>query len=150
MQPDRRWFGNTRVVGQKELSDFREQMDQTTADPYAVLLKRHKLPMGLLADGNIKKGRVDLLRAQSYKDTFGSKAQRKRPKLSASLSEYAGFVASAQAAAEKYDPEVDSNVQREVQLVGLKNTTCTCHDMCMCMCVSHDTYTSPVQVETCT
>ena len=120
VQPDRRWFGNTRVVGQKELSDFREQMDQTTADPYAVLLKRHKLPMGLLADGNIKKGRVDLLRAQSYKETFGSKAQRKRPKLSAD-SEYAALVATAQASAEKYDPEVDSNIQREIELIGPKN-----------------------------
>lgn len=120
VQPDRRWFGNTRVVGQKELADFREQMDQTTADPYAVLLKRHKLPMGLLADGNIKKGRVDLLRAESYKQTFGSKAQRKRPKLSAD-SEYASLVATAQASAEKYDPEVDSNIQREIELIGPKN-----------------------------
>ena len=120
VQPDRRWFGNTRVVGQKELSDFREQMDQTTADPYAVLLKRHKLPMGLLADGNIKKGRVDLLRAQSYKETFGSKSQRKRPKLSAS-SEYAELLSTAVAAAEKYDPEVDSNIQREIELIGPKN-----------------------------
>ena len=120
VQPDRRWFGNTRVVGQKELADFREQMDQTTADPYAVLLKRHKLPMGLLADGNIKKGRVDLLRAESYKQTFGSKAQRKRPKLSAD-SEYASLVATAQASAAKYDPEVDSNIQREIELIGPKN-----------------------------
>lgn len=29
IQPDRRWFGNTRVIGQKELDAFREQM--TTA-----------------------------------------------------------------------------------------------------------------------
>jgi len=26
VQPDRRWFGNTRVVGQKELDSFREAM----------------------------------------------------------------------------------------------------------------------------
>ncbi len=26
IQPDRRWFGNTRVVGQKQLEQFREQM----------------------------------------------------------------------------------------------------------------------------
>ena len=82
VQPDRRWFGNTRVIGQKELTEFREQMAATQADPYAVLLKRSKLPMGLLADGNQKKGRVDLLRAESYESAFGKKAQRKRPKLS--------------------------------------------------------------------
>jgi hypothetical protein len=26
IQPDRRWFGNTRVIGQKQLESFREQM----------------------------------------------------------------------------------------------------------------------------
>ena len=26
IQPDRRWFGNTRVVGQKQLEQFREEM----------------------------------------------------------------------------------------------------------------------------
>ena len=81
VQPDRRWFGNTRVIGQKELVEFRENMEKTQADPYSVLLKRSKLPMGLLADGNIKKKRVDLLRAESYSETFGPKGQRKRPKL---------------------------------------------------------------------
>ena len=53
---------------------------------------------GLLADGNAKKGRVDLLRAESYASTFGSKSQRKRPKLGASA-EYAELLASAQEAA---------------------------------------------------
>lgn len=26
IQPDRRWFGNTRVIGQKQLEAFREEM----------------------------------------------------------------------------------------------------------------------------
>ena len=26
IQPDRRWFGNTRVIGQKQLETFREEM----------------------------------------------------------------------------------------------------------------------------
>lgn len=26
IQPDRRWFGNTRVIGQKQLEQFREEM----------------------------------------------------------------------------------------------------------------------------
>ncbi len=26
IQPDRRWFGNTRVIGQKQLDQFREEM----------------------------------------------------------------------------------------------------------------------------
>eukprot|EP00966_Prymnesium_polylepis_P138459 3199343-Prymnesium_polylepis.1 len=71
VQPDRRWFGNTRVVGQQQLTEFREQMEEAKADPYAVVLKRNKLPMSLLATHGAKKGRVDLLRAESFKATFG-------------------------------------------------------------------------------
>ena len=26
IQPDRRWFGNTRVIGQKQLEQFRDEM----------------------------------------------------------------------------------------------------------------------------
>ena len=88
--PDRRWFGNTRVIGQKELTEFREQMAAAQADPYAVLLKRSKLPMGLLADGNQKRGRVDLLRAESYEAAFGKRSQRKRPKLTGVMLGVAG------------------------------------------------------------
>ena len=102
VQPDRRWFGNTRVIGQKELVEFRENMEKTQADPYSVLLKRSKLPMGLLADGNIKKKRVDLLRAQSYSETFGNKSQRKRPKLH-------GVMLKAATAAELQQRALDSN-----------------------------------------
>jgi len=144
VQPDRRWFGNTRVVGQQELQDFKEQIDKTTADPYAVLLRRHKLPMGLLASGGKvqKAGRVDLLRSQPFADTFGRKAQRKRPKLSSLLtaasaaattaatpaagdddgtiaaaedaSDLSAYVASASSRADNYDEGVDSNIHREV------------------------------------
>lgn len=119
VQPDRRWFGNTRVVGQKELQDFREQVSQTAADPYAVLLRRHKLPMGLLADEKRAKGRVDLLRVESYSSTFGGKSQRKRPRLATSeLSELASTAGSSHTS---YSEEHDSNIQREIEPVGPKN-----------------------------
>eukprot|EP00953_Heterococcus_sp_UTEX-ZZ885_P021948 12202-Heterococcus_DN1.PRE.1 len=67
--PDRRWFGNTRVIGQVacakyhtiynshlasaaccELDKFREEMTTRAADPYSVVLRRSKLPMGLLQE----------------------------------------------------------------------------------------------------
>ena len=83
--PDRRWFGNTRVVGQTELDKFREEMSDKVADPYSVVLKRRKLPMGLLQDaaiatanGSLKQG---LLANESFEDAFGSKKRRKRVKL---------------------------------------------------------------------
>ena len=47
---DRRWFGNTRVVGQTELAQFRETMGSKVKDPYTVVMRSKKLPMGLLAD----------------------------------------------------------------------------------------------------
>ena len=50
IQPDRRWFGNTRVIGQKQLEAFREEMGAKVADPYAVLIKEKKLPLSLLED----------------------------------------------------------------------------------------------------
>ena len=41
--PDRRWFGNTRVVGAAELDKFREEMSLKKADPYSVVLARKKV-----------------------------------------------------------------------------------------------------------
>jgi nuclear GTP-binding protein len=43
--PDRRWFGNTRVIGQKQLESFREQMADKANNPFTVLLRERKLPM---------------------------------------------------------------------------------------------------------
>ena len=36
IQPDRRWFGNTRVIGQKQLEAFREEMGAKVRLPCAV------------------------------------------------------------------------------------------------------------------
>mmetsp|Transcript_22985 Transcript_22985/g.30408 ORF Transcript_22985/g.30408 Transcript_22985/m.30408 type:complete len:118 (+) Transcript_22985:20-373(+) len=38
--PDGRWFGNKRV------DEFHEEMSEKVADPYSVVLKRKKFPMG--------------------------------------------------------------------------------------------------------
>ena len=43
--PDRRWFGNTRVISQKELENFREEVTVKEADPYSIILRRKKIPM---------------------------------------------------------------------------------------------------------
>jgi nuclear GTP-binding protein len=85
IQPDRRWFGNTRVVGQTELDKFRDEMTSKVADPYSVVLKRKKLPMGLLQDaaimhqeGNAGSG---LLTNEPFHHAFGGKSRRKKVKL---------------------------------------------------------------------
>lgn len=89
VQPDRRWFGNTRVIGQGELENFRTEMGKRVNDPYQVLLRRNKLPLSLLQDG-VKEKRMSLLESETFSDTFGGKSQRKRPKLGVqSISELA-------------------------------------------------------------
>ena len=87
IQPDRRWFGNTRVVGATELDRFRQEMTDAVADPYSVVLKRKKLPMGLLQDaaeqlsGKNSGNNKGLLENEPFEHAFGSKSRRKRVKL---------------------------------------------------------------------
>ncbi|GAA5823150.1 hypothetical protein JCM5353_005797 [Sporobolomyces roseus] len=95
--PDRRWFGNTRTISQTALEHFREGMKEKTADPYAVVLKRNKLPLSLLTDAVSGKSTPDLTTTEPFSDTFGTKAQRKRPRLDVgSIEELAGAVATHQ------------------------------------------------------
>ncbi|XP_057951632.1 nuclear/nucleolar GTPase 2 [Malania oleifera] len=82
IQPDRRWFGNTRVVNQKELEFFREELQTRMSSNYNVILKEKKLPMSLLNDHQ-KQARVHLLDTEPFEDAFGPKKKRKRPKLMA-------------------------------------------------------------------
>ena len=51
-------IGNTRVISQTALDHFRNALSAQKADPYSVLLRRNKLPMGLLADESKSSGKV--------------------------------------------------------------------------------------------
>ncbi|KAH0719397.1 hypothetical protein KY285_015428 [Solanum tuberosum] len=82
IQPDRRWFDNTRVVNQKELEFFREELQTRLSSNYNVILKERKLPMSLLNDHQ-KQVKVHLLDNEPFADAFGPKTKRKRPKLMA-------------------------------------------------------------------
>ncbi|KII94304.1 hypothetical protein PLICRDRAFT_27172 [Plicaturopsis crispa FD-325 SS-3] len=85
VQPDRRWFGNTRVISQSALDHFRTSLGSKKDDPYSVLLRRNKLPMALLDDAanpNLRK-RSHIVETEPFKDTFGPKAQRKKPRIDA-------------------------------------------------------------------
>ncbi|THU51229.1 hypothetical protein C4D60_Mb06t28790 [Musa balbisiana] len=80
IEPDRRWFGNTRVVNQKELEFFREELQNRLSNNYNVILKERKLPMSLLNDHQ-KQAKAHLLDTEPFEDAFGPKGKRKRPKL---------------------------------------------------------------------
>lgn len=96
IEPNRKWFGNTRVISQDALSSFRAAMAERASDPYQVLLKTNKLPMSLVRDGQGKNGirqhqaKIEV-ESTPFGDTFGPKAQRKRVKLNVgSLEDLAG------------------------------------------------------------
>jgi len=96
VEPNRKWFGNTRVISQDALNNFREAMAERAIDPYQVLLKSNKLPMSLVRDGEGKNGLKQhqakmQVESAPFGDTFGPRAQRKRVKLGVgSLEDLAG------------------------------------------------------------
>ena len=90
IEPNRKWFTNTRVISQDALSAFRGAVQAQQNDPYSYLLKQNKLPMSLIKDDETKKNGLKQHQAKiavetaPFSDTFGPKAQRKRPKLAVS------------------------------------------------------------------
>jgi nuclear GTP-binding protein len=87
VEPNRKWFNNTRVISQDALSSFREAVAERAADPYQVLLKTNKLPMSLIRDNENMKNGIKQHQAKiavesaPFGDTFGPRSQRKRVKL---------------------------------------------------------------------
>lgn len=97
IEPNRKWFGNTRVISQEALTSFREAVAEQTSDPYQVLLKTNKLPMSLIRDNDhsvngLKQHQAKMeIENNPFGDTFGPKAQRKRVKMGVtSLEDLAG------------------------------------------------------------
>ncbi|WWC59124.1 nucleolar GTP-binding protein 2 [Kwoniella dejecticola CBS 10117] len=96
VKPDRRWFGNTRVISQTALDHFRTALKEQKSDPYSVLLRRNKLPMGLLEDESKMGGkRSHIVETEPFSNTFGPKAQRKRPRLDIGSLEELGEASNA-------------------------------------------------------
>lgn len=97
VEPNRKWFTNTRVISQDALAAFRGAVAAQQSDPYSYLLKQNKLPMSLIKDNENTKNGIKQHQAKiavetsPFADTFGPKAQRKRPKLAVgSLEDMAG------------------------------------------------------------
>lgn len=85
VQPDRRWFGNTRVISQDALQHFRDALGETQKDTYQVLLRRNKLPMSLLDEkDSTESPTAKIIETESFEHTFGPNTQRKKPRIAAS------------------------------------------------------------------
>lgn len=93
VQPDRRWFGNTRVISQDALQHFRDALGDTEKNSYQVLLRRNKLPMSLLDEKDTDESpKAKILETESFEHTFGPKTQRKKPRIAVSnLEELVGL-----------------------------------------------------------
>ncbi|CAG5127489.1 unnamed protein product, partial [Candidula unifasciata] len=81
VEPNRKWFGNTRVVGQKALQAFTEALGKAKADPYKVVMTSTKNPVTLLSFTPKAETVIRLLDREPFEQVFGKKATRKKPTL---------------------------------------------------------------------
>ncbi|XP_051494085.1 nucleolar GTP-binding protein 2 isoform X2 [Apus apus] len=112
VEPNIKWFGNTRVIKQSSLQKFQEEMETVMKDPYRVVMKQRKLPMSLFHD-RIKPhtSRVHILDTETFEATFGPRAQRKRPALGSA--DLQALLEGAQASAGAYDRDRDRDLVAE-------------------------------------
>jgi nuclear GTP-binding protein len=110
--PDRRWFGNTRTIGQEALQEFREEMGKRYHDPYSVIVRQGKLPLSLLQEPKNKL--LEPRQEMRWADTFGEKAKRKRVKLGG-LANVEALLSKASERQETYDKpgKIDRGLTRD-------------------------------------
>ncbi|GLT83362.1 hypothetical protein SLE2022_016550 [Rubroshorea leprosula] len=118
IQPDRRWFGNTRVVNQQELEFFREELQNRMSSNYNVILKEKKLPLSLLNDHR-KQARVHLLDTVPFEDAFGPKGKRKRPKLLAA--DYESLLKKADDSQDAFEQKYSASTSVEGEGDGFRD-----------------------------
>uniref|UniRef100_A0A3B4DCA1 Nucleolar GTP-binding protein 2 n=1 Tax=Pygocentrus nattereri TaxID=42514 RepID=A0A3B4DCA1_PYGNA len=112
VEPNIKWFANTRVIKQSSLQKFQEEMGAVKRDPYRVVMRQSKLPMSLLHDGiKAHNSKVHILDTETFETTFGPKAQRKRPNLS--VGELKELAEKAEASAQGYSAEKDRDLVTE-------------------------------------
>ncbi|XP_016012887.1 nucleolar GTP-binding protein 2 [Rousettus aegyptiacus] len=112
VEPNIKWFGNTRVIKQSSLQKFQEEMDTVMKDPYKVVMKQSKLPMSLLHDRiRPHNSKVHILDTESFETTFGPKSQRKRPNLFSS--DMQSLVENAEMSTGSYDQGKDRDLVTE-------------------------------------
>ncbi|VDL80335.1 unnamed protein product [Nippostrongylus brasiliensis] len=104
VEPNRKWFGNTRIVGQEQLQKFQENLGKVMRDPFQVVMKQTKLPISLLQE-KAKQQRVHVTDTESFEYTFGKKSLRKKPKLSVNTLE--DMTKCAEERSETYDVAKD-------------------------------------------
>lgn len=118
VEPNIKWFANTRVIKQSSLQKFQDEMGAVVKDPYRVVMRQTKLPMSLLHDRvKAHNSKVHILDTETFETTFGPKAQRKRPSLS--VGDMQDLVQQAEASADTYSADKDTDLVTEDS--GIRN-----------------------------
>ncbi|XP_027220127.1 uncharacterized protein Ns2 [Penaeus vannamei] len=110
VEPNQKWFGNTKVIGQQSLQKFQEEMGKVMRDPYQVIMRKTTLPISLLNE-KAKTARVHILDTEPYESVFGNKKTRKKP--SFKIENFADFAKKADDMLENYDETKDGDLVRE-------------------------------------
>lgn len=112
VEPNIKWFANTRVIKQSSLQKFQEEMGAVQKDPYRVVMRQSKLPMSLLHDRvKAHNSKVHILDTEGFETTFGPKAQRKKPSLM--VDDMKDLVEQAEASALSYNADNDKDLVTE-------------------------------------
>ncbi|CAJ1062735.1 nucleolar GTP-binding protein 2 [Xyrichtys novacula] len=112
VEPNIKWFTNTRVIKQSSLQKFQEEMGAVQKDPYRVVMRQSKLPMSLLHDRvKAHNSKVHILDTEGFETTFGPKAQRKRPSLV--VGDVKDLLEQAEASAMTYNADKDKDLVTE-------------------------------------
>ncbi|XP_070821853.1 nucleolar GTP-binding protein 2 [Chaetodon trifascialis] len=112
VEPNIKWFANTRVIKQSSLQKFQDEMGAVQKDPYRVVMRQSKLPMSLLHDRvKAHASKVHILDTEGFETTFGPKAQRKRPSLM--VGDVKDLIEQAEASAQSYNADNDKDLMTE-------------------------------------
>lgn len=110
VEPNQKWFGNSRVISQNALQKFQEEFGAAVRNPYQVVMKPTNLPITLLNE-KAKNARVHLLDTEAFDKTFGPNKQRKRVNLK--FGDLQTLSKAVEESTEKYDETKDIDRLRE-------------------------------------
>ncbi|CAD0200904.1 unnamed protein product [Chrysodeixis includens] len=110
VEPNQKWFGNSRVISQNALQKFQDEFGAAVKNPYQVIMRPTNLPVTLLNE-KAKNARVHLLDTEGFDKTFGPKKQRKRVNLK--FSDLSTMSKAIEDNTENYDESKDVDRVRE-------------------------------------
>lgn len=110
VEPNQKWFGNSRVIGQNALQKFQDELGAAVKDPYQVVMKATKLPITLLNE-KAKNARVHILETEGFDKVFGPKKNRKRVNLK--FRDVEALTETASTSQDQYDGDKDHDLLRD-------------------------------------